>query len=82
MNSLTQTLKEKTPSQKQKIEVYETFLKNLNKAIKTHDTQGLNQLLQNADTWAYVKEKTNGNLKNKEYQEILKKAFWNLNKLK
>lgn len=70
----------KTPTKAEKILVYENFLHNINKAIKTHNCQLITKLLQNADTWSHVQNIQEIKLSKKEKQNIINKAFWNLTK--
>ena len=45
------------------------------------DTKGIQKLLDNADSWSYSHRCGNGMLSEKEQQELIDRAFWNLNNL-
>jgi len=42
----------------------------------------IQKLLNNIDDWSYSHRKGNGELSEKEQQQIINKAFWKLNDLK
>jgi len=70
----------KTPTLKEKVEAYESFLESINRSLRTSDMEKLKSLIQNADTWAYIKTSRVKGICPKEHQKILNEAFWKLNK--
>ena len=67
----------KTPTQKQKIAVYEQFLHQLALYADTGN-RGLGDLINKAGSWSYAHRVGNGELPEKKQQEIVNKNFWNL----
>ena len=72
----------KTPTFKEKVKQYEEFLHNLNMMQISCNASGIRALLSNADNWSYSHRIGNGELSEKEQQQIINKAFWKLNDLK
>jgi len=64
---------------KKKVKQYETFLHNINMMMVCGDSNRLQTLLNNADCWSYAHRIGNGELSDKEQQEIINKAFKKLN---
>ena len=69
----------KTPTLREKVEVYEKFLHNINLMMVAGSNKGIKQLLENADSWSYAHRIGNGTYSEKEQQEIINKTFWKLN---
>lgn len=69
------------PTLKQKIEEYEKFLHNINLYLTCNNTIAIKQLLSNADDWSYSHRCGNGELSEKEQQELIDKKFWKLNQV-
>lgn len=68
----------KTPTQKQKIEMYEKFLH----AIQMYEVCGRNDLisflLTNACAWSFAHRSGNGELSETKQQELINKKFYKL----
>ena len=45
------------------------------------DNDGIKKLLNNADNFSYAHRISNGELSEKEQQQLINKAFWKLNNL-
>lgn len=71
----------KTPTLKQKVKQYEDFLHNINMMIVTGNHLAIQKLIYNADNWSYSFRRGNGELSEKEQQELINEAFWKLNDL-
>lgn len=71
----------KTPTLKQKVEQYETFLHNLNMMMVCGNPTGIQKLLNNADSWSYSHRVSNGEFSDKAQQKVINKAFWKLNEI-
>lgn len=68
----------KTPTQKEKIKMYEDFLHAINMCVISCNDEGIRKLVKNADSWSYAHRVGNGELSEREQQEIINKNFWNL----
>lgn len=68
----------KTPSIKEKIMVYEKFLEAINQSLRASNMQALKDLIQKADTWAYIKTSKVKGVCPQEHKKILNEAFWSL----
>lgn len=68
----------KKPTQKQKIEMYESFLHKINSFCIACEDLGIQELVQNADTWSYMHRVGNGEISDRAQQRLITKAFWNL----
>ena len=71
----------KKPTLKEKVAQYEAFLHNINMMTISGNGSGIRTLLNNADSWSYSHRVGNGELSDKQQQELINKAFWNLNNL-
>ena len=71
----------KKPTLKQKVEQYEMFLHNINTMMICGNSEGIQKLLKNADSWSYCHRVGNGEISEKKQQEIIDKAFWKLNEV-
>jgi hypothetical protein len=65
----------KTPTLKQKVEMYEAFLHKINLCIVSGNHKGIAELVQNADNWSYAHRVGNGELSDKQQQKIIDAAF-------
>jgi hypothetical protein len=70
--------KRHNPSDQIKVAVYEDFLREIHKAIRSQNLVALKILIQNADTWAYIADAPIAGVSPQEREEILNKAFWEL----
>jgi hypothetical protein len=68
----------KTPTLKQKVAQYEEFLHKINTMIVCCDSKSMQRLIDNADAWSYSHRVGNGELTDKQQQELINRAFWNL----
>jgi hypothetical protein len=75
-------MKIKTPTFKQKVEQYESLLELLSLYMNAGSQISIQKLLNNIDNWSYSHRVGNGELSEKEQQQIINKAFWELNDLK
>ena len=75
-------MKIKTPTLKEKVEQYESLLELLSLCMNVGTQTDIQKLLNNIDDWSYSHRKGNGELSEKEQQQIINKAFWKLNDLK
>lgn len=67
-----------SPSEKQKIEMYESFLHKINAFVVCSNNEGIKELVENADNWSYAHRIGNGEPSDEEQQEIIDRAFWKL----
>ena len=68
----------KTPNQKQKIEMYESFLHRINMCIISGNHGGIAELVGNADDWSFSHRIGNGELSDRKQQQVINNAFWKL----
>lgn len=68
----------KTPTLKEKVSQYETFLHRINLFIISGNNTGIRELVKNADNWSYSHRVGNGELSDKKQQQAINNAFWNL----
>jgi len=68
----------KTPTLKEKVEMYEKFLHAINTFIICGCNTGIRELVVNADNWSYSHRSGNGEISDKEQQQRINNAFWNL----
>jgi hypothetical protein len=74
-------MKIKTPTLRQKVEQYESLLENISLYMHAGTQISIRRLLNNIDDWSYSHRKGNGELSEKEQQQIINKAFWKLTNL-
>ena len=67
----------KTPTLRQKVEMYENFLHKINLFIISCNNDGIRELVNNADNWSYAHRRGEF-LTDKQRNEIINNAFWNL----
>ena len=70
-----------TPTDSEKIKMYEDFLHNINMMQLSGNEKGMQKLLVNADNWSYAHRVGNGELSEEEQQERINIKFWKLNDL-
>jgi len=67
------------PTQKQKIEMYEGLLHDINSsaaiAMRAEDVQ---RLIRNICDWSYAHRQGNGELTDKQQRNLINGAFWRL----
>jgi hypothetical protein len=68
----------KTPSQKEKIAMYESFLHKINTFVILVDNEGIKELVTNADNFSYAHRRGNGELSDRQQQRLINSAFWKL----
>jgi hypothetical protein len=68
----------KTPTNKEKILQYESFLHKINSFIVSCNNDGIKELVENADNFSYSYRVGNGEPSDREQQQIINKAFWKL----
>jgi hypothetical protein len=68
----------KTPTLRQKVDQYESFLHKINSFIVSCNNDGIAELVQNADNWSYSFRISNGELSDREQQKLINNAFWKL----
>jgi len=67
-----------TPSDKEKIEMYEKFLHYINTCVTCANNERIKDLVHNADMWSYAHRAGNGELSDEEQQNRINANFWNL----
>jgi exopolyphosphatase/pppGpp-phosphohydrolase len=70
-----------TPSLEEKVKQYEDFLHNINMMLVSGSIKGVQKLIDHADSWSYSHRVGNGELTEEEQQELINRAFWNLNNI-
>jgi hypothetical protein len=68
----------KTPTLKEKVICYETFLHKINSFIISGNNTGIRELVKNADNWSYSFRRGNGELSERKQKQAINNAFWNL----
>lgn len=68
----------RTPTLKQKVEMYEAFLHKINSFIISCNNDGITELVENADNWSYSHRVGNGEPSDREQQRMINNAFWKL----
>jgi len=68
----------KTPTNKEKILQYESFLHKINMCCISGNNDGIRELVKNADIWSYSHRISNGELSDTEQQRAIDNAFWKL----
>jgi hypothetical protein len=70
--------KMKTPTLRQKVDQYESFLHKINMCCISGNNDGIRELVENADIWSYMHRIGNGELSEKKQQQAINNAFWKL----
>ncbi len=68
----------KTPTLKEKVSQYESFLHKINSFIVSCNNDGIRELVQNADIWSYAHRVGNGELSDRQQQQAINNAFYKL----
>lgn len=68
----------KTPKLKEKVAMYERFLHALNMGVTCVNNDMVRELVHNADRWSYAHRRGNGELSDREQQQLINSAFWTL----
>lgn len=68
----------KTPTLKQKVNQYESFLHKINMYCISGNNNGIRELVKNADNFSYSHRVGNGELSDKKQQQAIDNAFWKL----
>jgi len=68
----------KTPTLKEKVSQYESFLHKINSFIVSCNNDGITELVRNADVWSYAHRVGNGELSDKQQQQAINNAFFKL----
>lgn len=68
----------KTPTLKEKVEMYEKFLHKINICVMCCDDLGVQELVYNADMWSYMHRCGNGEPSDREQQRLINSRFWKL----
>jgi hypothetical protein len=73
--------KPKQPTMREKIEVYEQLLHDLHfHSSVTMNHQAVMALLNKISSWSYAHRQGNGEYSEKEQNDVINHAFWNLDK--
>ena len=68
----------KTPTLRQKVDHYESFLHKINMFVISCNNDGIKELVENADNWSYSHRVGNGEPSDREQQRMINNAFWKL----
>jgi hypothetical protein len=68
----------KTPTLKEKVSQYESFLHKINSFIVSCNNDGISELVRNADVWSYAHRVGNGELSDRQQQQAINNAFYKL----
>jgi len=58
--------------------MYEAFLHKINMACVCGDNLAIQELVQNADAWSYAHRQGNGEISDKQQQELIDNRFFKL----
>jgi hypothetical protein len=67
----------KTPTLKEKVKHYETFLHKISLLVVCCNNDGIAELVHNADNWSYAHRRGEF-ITDKQRNEIINNAFWKL----
>ena len=67
----------KTPTLKQKVDLYESFLHKINMCCISGNNDGIRELVENADNWSYS-HRCGEFVKDNQRQKMINNAFWKL----
>jgi len=67
----------KTPTLKEKVSQYESFLHKINMCCISGNNDGIKELVENADNWSYSHRRGEF-VTDKQRKEMIINAFWNL----
>ncbi len=68
----------KTPTLKEKVAQYESFLNKINMFIVSCNNDGIRELVKNADAWSYSHRIGNGEFSDRQQQQAINNAFYKL----
>ena len=68
----------KTPTLKEKVKMYESYLHKINMFIISGNTKGISELVRNADIWSYAHRVGNGEFSERKQQKAINNAFHKL----
>jgi hypothetical protein len=68
----------KTPTLKQKVAQYEAFLNKINMCCVSGNHKCIAELVENADNWSYAHRCGNGEVSDRQQQQMINNAFWKL----
>jgi hypothetical protein len=68
----------KTPTLKEKVAQYESYLHKINSFIISCNNDGIAELVRNADVWSYAHRVGNGELSDRQQQQAINNAFCKL----
>ena len=68
----------KKPTLKEKVAKYEEYLHLICTMVVAGDNEGIRTLVSNADDWSYAHRAGNGELSEKQQQELINKRFHKL----
>ena len=71
-------MKGKSPTQKEKIQMYEQFLHDIQMYSVCARGDLISILIDNACSWSYAHRVGNGELSDKEQDQIITNKFWKL----
>jgi len=67
----------KTPTLKEKVHHYESFLHKINMFCISGNNEGIRELVENADNWSYAHRRGEF-VTDKQRKEMINNAFWKL----
>lgn len=67
----------KTPTLKQKVDQYESFLHKINSFVISCNNDGIAELVRNADVWSYS-HRCGEFVTDNQRQKMINGTFWNL----
>ena len=67
----------KTPTLRQKVDQYESFLHKINSFIVSCNNDGIKELVENADNWSYAHRRGEF-LTDNQREKIINNMFWKL----
>jgi hypothetical protein len=65
----------KTPTLKEKVEIYESYLHKINMFCISCNNDGIAELVKNADVWSYA-HRSGEFVTDRQRQKIINNAFW------
>ena len=63
---------------REKVKMYENFLHKINMFCIAGEHGGIAELVRNADLWSYAHRRGNGELSDREQDNLINSKFWNL----
>ena len=68
----------KTPTLREKVRQYEDFLHKINMFCTCGNSDGIRELIENADSFSYSHRVGNGELSERDQQKAINSTFWRL----